>query len=59
MALTLAFRRDATTAAHENAIREITETLQKADGRIAYVYVHSSHLNPWQRPTNANVRYVP
>ena len=59
VALTLAFRRDSTTAALESAIREITETLQKADGRIAYVYVGPSHLNPWQRPTTVNVRYVP
>jgi cation diffusion facilitator family transporter len=59
VALTLAFRRDATTAALENAIHEITEALQKADGRIAYVYVRPSRSNRWQPPTNANVRLVP
>ena len=37
--LTLAFRRDSTTDMIEDAIREITHALQKADGRIAYVYV--------------------
>ena len=39
VALTLAFRRDSTTDTIEDAIREITHALQKADGRIAYVYV--------------------
>jgi hypothetical protein len=39
VALTLAFRRDSTTDMIEDAIREITHALQKADGRIAYVYV--------------------
>ena len=39
VALTLAFRRDSKTDMIEDAIREITHALQKADGRIAYVYV--------------------
>jgi ketopantoate reductase len=42
VALTLAFRRDSTTDMIEDAIREITQALQKADGRIAYVYVRPS-----------------
>ena len=42
VALTLAFRRDSTTDMVEEAIREITQALQKADGRIAYVYVRPS-----------------
>jgi cation diffusion facilitator family transporter len=42
VALTLAFRRDSTTDMVEGAIREITHALQKADGRIAYVYVRPS-----------------
>ena len=42
VALTLAFRRDSTTEMIEDAIREITQALQKADGRIAYVYVRPS-----------------
>ena len=42
VALTLAFRRDSTTDMIEDAIREITVALQKADGRIAYVYVRPS-----------------
>jgi len=43
VALTLAFRRDSTTDMIEDAIREITQALQKADGRIAYVYVRPSN----------------
>jgi len=42
VALTLRFRRDSTTDMIEDAIREITQALQKADGRIAYVYVRPS-----------------
>ena len=42
VALTLAFRRDSTTDMIEDAIREITQALQNADGRIAYVYVRPS-----------------
>jgi divalent metal cation (Fe/Co/Zn/Cd) transporter len=42
VALTLDFRRDSTTDMVEEAIREITQALQKADGRIAYVYVRPS-----------------
>jgi len=42
VALTLSFRRDSTTEMLEDAIREITQALQKADERIAYVYVRPS-----------------
>ena len=42
VALTLAFRRNSTTDMIEDAIRETTQALQKADGRIAYVYVRPS-----------------
>jgi hypothetical protein len=42
VALTIAFRCDSTTDMIEDAIREITQALQKADGRIAYVYVRPS-----------------
>ena len=43
-------RRDSTTEALENAIREITEALQRADGRIVYVYVHPSHAKKPKDP---------
>jgi cation diffusion facilitator family transporter len=42
VALTLAFRRNSTTDMIEDAIREITKELQKADERIVYVYVRPS-----------------
>jgi divalent metal cation (Fe/Co/Zn/Cd) transporter len=42
VALTLSFRRDSTTEMLEDAIREITQALQKADERIVYVYVRPS-----------------
>jgi cation diffusion facilitator family transporter len=42
VALTLAFRRGSTTEAIEDAIREVTEALHKADERVVYVYVRPS-----------------
>jgi cation diffusion facilitator family transporter len=45
VALTLSFRRDATTDVLNDAIREITQALRKADGRVAYVYVRPSQRN--------------
>jgi cation diffusion facilitator family transporter len=45
VALTLAFRRDSTTQMLDDAIRELTQALQRADGRIAYVYVRPSRVN--------------
>jgi divalent metal cation (Fe/Co/Zn/Cd) transporter len=42
VALTLSLRRDSTTDMLNEAIREITEALRKADGRVAYVYVRPS-----------------
>src|SRR5262249_989863 len=42
VALTLAFRRDSTTKAIEEAIREVTEALRKAGERVVYVYVRPS-----------------
>ena len=45
VALTLSFRRDSTTDVLNDAIREITQALQKADGRVAYVYVRPSQRN--------------
>ena len=42
VALTLAFRRDSTTDMIEEAIREVTEALRKADERVVYVYVRPS-----------------
>jgi cation diffusion facilitator family transporter len=42
VALTLAFRRNSTTDMIEDAIREITKELQKADERIVYVYARPS-----------------
>lgn len=47
VALTLAFRRDSTTDMIEEAIRDVTEVLQKADERVVYVYVR-----PSERVTN-------
>ena len=46
VALTLSFRRDSTTEMLEKAIREITQALQEADERIAYVYVRPSATSP-------------
>lgn len=43
VALTLAFRPDATSEVINTAIFEITRCLQETDGRIAYVYVRPSH----------------
>jgi cation diffusion facilitator family transporter len=43
VALTLDFRPKATTTTINAAIVEITECLQAADGRIAYVFVRPSH----------------
>ena len=42
VALTLACRRDSTTDMIEEAIREVTEALRKADERVVYVYVRPS-----------------
>jgi hypothetical protein len=43
VALTLALRRDSTTDAIEEAIREVTEALlRKAHERVVYVYVRPS-----------------
>ena len=42
VAFTLAFRRDSTTDMIEEAIREVTEALRKADERVVYVYVRPS-----------------
>jgi cation diffusion facilitator family transporter len=42
VALTLTFQPHSTTETIEEAIRHITQVLQKADGRIAYVYVRPS-----------------
>ena len=39
VALTISFRSDMALADLRRAIRELTEALQQADGRIAYVYV--------------------
>jgi divalent metal cation (Fe/Co/Zn/Cd) transporter len=39
MALTLRFRSELSIPALDDAIREITSTLQSADKRVAYVYV--------------------
>jgi hypothetical protein len=39
VALTLRFRPDLTIASLGEAIRELTEAMQEADGRVAYVYV--------------------
>jgi divalent metal cation (Fe/Co/Zn/Cd) transporter len=53
VALTLSFRRDSTTDMLEDAIREITQALQKADERIVYVYVRPSaqpHRSNAQNP---------
>jgi len=47
VALTLSFRRDSTTDVIEEAIRDVTEALQKADERVVYVYVR-----PSERVTN-------
>gem|GEM_PF-4398983 len=35
----------------EKAVREITEALQKADGRIVYVYVRPSQQHHKIKPT--------
>jgi divalent metal cation (Fe/Co/Zn/Cd) transporter len=43
VALTLAFRPKATSTTINAAILEITQSLQAADGRVAYVYVRPSH----------------
>jgi len=42
VAFTLAVRRDSTTDMIEEAIREVTEALRKADERVVYVYVRPS-----------------
>jgi hypothetical protein len=47
VALTLSFRRDSATDMIEEAIRDVTEVLQKADERVVYVYVR-----PSERVTN-------
>jgi hypothetical protein len=39
MALTLRFRSELSIPALDDAIREITSTLQSAEKRVAYVYV--------------------
>ena len=39
MALTLRFRSELSIPALDNAIREITSTLQSVEKRVAYVYV--------------------
>jgi cation diffusion facilitator family transporter len=49
VALTLAFRRDSTTDMIEEAIREVTEALRKADERVVYVYVRPSNKSAEHR----------
>jgi cation diffusion facilitator family transporter len=58
VALTLSFRRDSTTEAIEDAIREVTDALQKADERVVYVYVRPSDriINPDGKQAEALTR---
>jgi 2-keto-3-deoxy-L-rhamnonate aldolase RhmA len=53
VALTLSFRRDSTTDMLNEAIREITEALRKADGRVAYVY-----MRPSQRKSKSKAKML-
>jgi cation diffusion facilitator family transporter len=58
VALTLSFRRDSTTEAIEDAIREVTDALQRADERVVYVYVRPSDriINPDGKQAEALAR---
>jgi cation diffusion facilitator family transporter len=51
VALTLSFRPDMTVAGLGDAIRDLTEAMQKADGRVAYLYVRPGRerLSPSDR----------
>ncbi|MGZ3375913.1 MAG: cation diffusion facilitator family transporter [Phenylobacterium sp.] len=46
VALTLSFRPQSTTETLNAAIRELTDCLKAADGRVAYVYVRPAAANP-------------
>jgi divalent metal cation (Fe/Co/Zn/Cd) transporter len=45
VALTLSFQSSMTLADLRRAIRELTDAMKQADGRIAYVYVRPAHVD--------------